>query len=228
MSKDIVCNKYNTYILFILLAQLFNSFLYGFNHNETFKEIRFASEDFSNHILVHRFFFYIGTFIVGHFFSIYGKNSLKKEEIRKKEEIEKKEDIEKKEEREKKIDQNQNGSKNNINKIQIESISNKNLSISESNKGIDKAKAFYIYHDLQNEMKTPNLALHLLLTLIIWIIIEKLIDSYFVTIQDLDFWMIEILIISILNLKFNKKPIYKHQILAIVLSIISSFLKLKQ
>ena len=220
MSKDTVCNKYNTYILFITLARLFDSFIYGFNHNETFKEIRFASEDFSNHILVHRFFYYIGTFILGYFFSVYGKNSLKKEEIKhKKEKKEKKEKIEKKE--------NKNESKHNINKIEIESISDKNLSISESNKGNDKANSLYIYHDLQNEMKTPNLALHLLLTLIIWIIIEKLIDSYFVTIQDLDFWMIEILIISILNLKFKKKPIYKHQIFAIVLSIISSFFKIQ-
>ena len=192
MSKDSVCNKYNTYILFILLAQLLDSFIYGFNHNESFKEIKFASDDFSNHILVHRFFYYIGTFILGHFFNKYEKDSLKKEE-----EIKNKQ--------------------NDINE------SNQNLNMNESYNG----RIRFIHRDAINEMKTVKLGLSLLLTIIIWIIIEKLIDSYFVILQDLDFWMIEILIISILNLKFNKKRIYRHQIFAIVLSIISSFFKIK-
>ena len=202
MSKDKVCNKYYKYILFISLAQLIDSFIYGFNHNESFKEIRFASKKFSNNILVHRFFYYIGTFILGFFLNRYEKNSLKKEEIIN-------------------INQNRNESKNNINKVHIES------NIIEPNTGTNRKKNYYIYNNFITDIKTIKLGLTLLLTLIIWIIIEKSIDSYTIIFQDLDFWMIEILIISILNLKFNKKPIYRHQILAIVLNIISSLFKIK-
>jgi hypothetical protein len=72
-------------------------------------------------------------------------------------------------------------------------------------------------YDRNKKFETNKLSYLTLLTLLVWIIIEKLIDSYFVILQDLDFWIFELLIISILNSRKSRIPIYKHQIFSIIL-----------
>lgn len=87
-----------------------------------------------------------------------------------------------------------------------------------------------IYHDSKNNnYETTNYYLFLyLLTIIIWVLVDQLIDySIFIKIfQDLDFWMIEFIILILLNKYMSYKiQIYRHQICAMLLSIIASLLK---
>ena len=87
-----------------------------------------------------------------------------------------------------------------------------------------------IYHDSKNNnYEVTNTFLFLyLLTIFIWVLVDQLIDySIFLMIfQDLDFWMIEFIILSLLNKCMSYKiQIYRHQICAMLLSIIASLLK---
>ena len=60
----------------------------------------------------------------------------------------------------------------------------------------------------------------------LWVIEENLILIYKETLKDLDFWFLDILIISYFNSKIFKVIIYKHQKFAIIFNIIPSLLKL--
>ena len=64
-----ICNKYNRYIIIITLTELLTSMLYGLNHNETFSEVKIASDTFSRHSLIHEFWNYFGTFIIAIIFN---------------------------------------------------------------------------------------------------------------------------------------------------------------
>ena len=57
--------------------------------------------------------------------------------------------------------------------------------------------------------------------------IDRIIVSYIILLQDLDFWMVELFILDYFNSKLDdyKFQIYKHQKLAMYFSIISSLLK---
>ena len=66
------------------------------------------------------------------------------------------------------------------------------------------------------------------LTIFFWVIVEQTIETIYLKIfQDLDFWMFELIILSLLNkLVFYNNKIYRHQILAIILTIIPAILKI--
>lgn len=64
-----------------------------------------------------------------------------------------------------------------------------------------------------------------LFIIFIWILEEQLMKISIDILQDLDFWMIEILIISFFTLKMFKIEIFKHQIFAMALNIIPCLLK---
>ena len=244
MGNNAIFSKNNGYILLITFSQLLDSFLYGFNHNETFSEIKlikfesgddlkFPKNDFSNHILIHRLFFYIGTFILGFFFTKIENNYFKKDKGNKIEnelngQVNKiiRESNCSDNNIQNELNDIDKESKCNVNKMQNELNANNNKDLKEVNNNNKKFKYNLIYNDLEANLKTDKLLNYFLLTIVIWIIIEKLIDSYFVVLQDLDFWMIELLIISILYYKFNHKEIHIHHIFAIILSIISSFFKI--
>ena len=161
-----VVNKYYIYIVFISLAKIIDSFLYGNNYND----VKLANDGFSKHILMHRLFGYIGTVILS---IILRKNEKKK---------------------------------------------NRQIN--------NNARHKLIYYNLENKKLGMESYIRISLMLSIWIIIERIIDSYFMVLENLDFWMFELLIISILNLKLNKKKLYGHQILGIILNSFCSIFKI--
>ena len=80
-----------------------------------------------------------------------------------------------------------------------------------------------IYYDSKNNNYdvTNTFLSFYLLTIFIWVLVDQLIDySIFLMIfQDLDFWMIEFVILSLLNKYMTYKiKIYRHQIFAMLLS----------
>ena len=176
MGKFISFGKLNKYSIYILVSVVFlicNKVLYGYNHNNSFYEVKlFNNYAFSKHILIHYIFSYFGTFLLGIIFykiHIYKNKSSNKDS---------------------KVNRKSNS--------QIELIYNrKNL--------------FY---------NSDNLHLHILLIIFLWVVEEHLIDIYSNVLKDLDFWMIELLIISYINYKaFNIKP-YAHQYLVLILNIL--------
>ena len=64
-------------------------------------------------------------------------------------------------------------------------------------------------------------------TIFILVIVEQAIETiYLLIFQDLDFWMFELVILALLNkLVFYNSKIYKHQIFAIIMTIIPALLK---
>ena len=88
-------------------------------------------------------------------------------------------------------------------------------------------KKFYIYNDSNGNNLSKCFFCCYFLIIFCWIIEDKLIESYTIILQDLDFWMIELFIITLLNLMFfHIFQIYKHHIFAISLSVIPSLLKI--
>ena len=83
-----------------------------------------------------------------------------------------------------------------------------------------------IYNDITYNYITTESILMLLLMIFFWILTDDLIENYIIIFQDLDFWMFELIFFCLLNYKMNKIKIYKHQLFAIILSLLSSFLKI--
>ena len=83
------------------------------------------------------------------------------------------------------------------------------------------------YTDVEQEkQKTKSFKLLCFYSLIfLWIIEEQLLESFYLIFQDLDFWMIELFIISYLNTKVFKVQIYNHQMFAFFFSLFASLLK---
>ena len=85
-----------------------------------------------------------------------------------------------------------------------------------------------IYIDTEEELKN-NISFKFLclysLIIFIWILEDQLIESFYLIFQDLDFWMIELFIISYLNKKIFKVQIYNHQMFAFFFSLFASLLK---
>ena len=49
-------NKNYIYFVIIILSALLMDCLVGLNHNESFQVVRIGEENFSKHLLIHRFF----------------------------------------------------------------------------------------------------------------------------------------------------------------------------
>ena len=64
MLSYIICNKNYVYIIYLTIAYLINSCIYYFNMNHTFETINISSEAFVSHNFIHRFFSFVGTFII--------------------------------------------------------------------------------------------------------------------------------------------------------------------
>jgi len=70
MGKYISCRQYNTYYKYIILGIFFNillNFIFGFDLNDSFKELLLFSSDgqkkLCKHATAHEIFQYIGIFI---------------------------------------------------------------------------------------------------------------------------------------------------------------------
>ena len=76
-------------------------------------------------------------------------------------------------------------------------------------------------------MKKKSRVINFILILILWIMEENLVLIYVDIFQDLDFWFFELIIISLIYSKYFSFKIYKHQKVAMALSIgVGSILKI--
>ena len=87
-------------------------------------------------------------------------------------------------------------------------------------------KIALIHHNAVKNFKTRKSYIIFLIIIFLWIFQEQLVNLFMHCLKDLDFWMVEILIISIITSKMFKLQIYKHQWLAIFLNIIPCILKI--
>ena len=95
-----------------------------------------------------------------------------------------------------------------------------NSSFSSSN-----SKIKYIYHDNNAYPSKKKTLLNFLFIVFIWILNENLI-KIFSFLKDLDFWMIEIIIISYMTSIMFKTKIYRHHKLVIFLNLIPVLFKI--
>ena len=110
-------------------------------------------------------------------------------------------------------------------KIEI-CCSRKESNLFPSKKQRNSIKLSLIHNDDEEEnFKTYKSFCIFLFIIFLWILEEQLIELFRHTFKDLDFWMIELFIISMINKKMFKTEIFKHQIFAIILNIIPTILK---
>ena len=87
------------------------------------------------------------------------------------------------------------------------------------------SKIELIHYDPEDNIITKKIIIINILIQFSWYI-EELCFVYFkVLLKDIDFWMIELLFLALLNLKIFNLKIYKHQWLAIYISLFSSVSK---
>ena len=96
----------------------------------------------------------------------------------------------------------------------------------ESKKTKIAGKITLIHHNGVKKFSSKKSYIFFLIIIFLWIFQEQLVTSFMHCLKDLDFWMIEILIISLISSKMFNLPIYKHQWLAIFLNIIPCILKI--
>ena len=82
-----------------------------------------------------------------------------------------------------------------------------------------------IHNDLEAYESNHNIMPCLIITFI-WVLEELCIDIYSYALKDLDFWMVELIIITYLNSYMFKKQIYKHQKCAIWFTTFPCLLKI--
>ena len=83
----------------------------------------------------------------------------------------------------------------------------------------------YIHNDIKNNYNLELSIFSFLFIIILWIVEEHLIEICGI-LKDLDFWMIEILIISYITSKMFKQEIYAHQKIVIIYNLLPIFLKI--
>ena len=84
-----------------------------------------------------------------------------------------------------------------------------------------------IYNSLKNNNINAHVSyIYFLLFLFFWIIEEESIPFFMGILKDLDFWMIEILIITYLNHKIFNVQVYKHHLIVIIYNLIPIIFKI--
>ena len=109
-----------------------------------------------------------------------------------------------------------------------EKLSSRSELIDEkNNKAKNSDKNILIFNDkeIENENLPFKSILFYLIIIFCWAVVDDVIEYYIVIFQDLDFWMFELIILSILSIKMFNYEIYKHQILGISLCLFSGLLK---
>ena len=113
-------------------------------------------------------------------------------------------------------------------KKEISNSKNEPPLISINNQDLPNSPIVLIHNieEIEEDFKTEK-AFYIFLSIIfLWVLEEHFIRIYMVILQDLDFWMIEILIISYLTIRMFKIKIFRHQMIAIAISIIPCILKI--
>ena len=90
-------------------------------------------------------------------------------------------------------------------------------------------KLIYYFDNKNNNQDMTNKYLFFyILTIFFWVLLEQTIEIIYLKIfQDLDFWMFELIILALFNkLVFYNSKIYRHQILAIIMTIFPALLKI--
>ena len=84
------------------------------------------------------------------------------------------------------------------------------------------------YENLNNEkyLKSKGSYFGYLTIMFLWIANELAIEIYCYLLKDLDFWMLELLIVTYLNAKMFKLEVYAHQIFSLFFTIFPSILKI--
>ena len=82
-----------------------------------------------------------------------------------------------------------------------------------------------IHNNGEKKINTKSNYFLLLFIIFLWILEEQLIDIYSYALKDLDFWMVELLIVTYFSASMFNIQIYNHQKFAIWLSIIPCLLK---
>ena len=84
-----------------------------------------------------------------------------------------------------------------------------------------------LIHNNAEDFETNNYNYYILLIIIIiMIVVEELLVFYIYALKDLDFWMVELIIITSFNSRMFQMQIYEHQKFAIYLSFLPCLLKL--
>ena len=86
------------------------------------------------------------------------------------------------------------------------------------------SKIVYIHHKVTNMTFSKNTFYCFIFLIFIWIVEEHLIEIY-TFLKDLDFWMLEIIIVTLLNSKMFNLEIFRHQKLTLFFNIIPVILK---
>ena len=103
---------------------------------------------------------------------------------------------------------------------------NKFYKSKNSNKNQNYLGIKLIYNDYEEEKKTTKLGCYCLLIYTLWIIGELLFVVFDLVFQDLDFWMIEICIITFYSSRLFKTKVNNHHKVAMWLNIIPFILKI--
>jgi hypothetical protein len=87
---------------------------------------------------------------------------------------------------------------------------------------ISENQSLHIKKEKYSEVSKQYLGLIVFLL----VLFEQIIDKYNCILSHLDFWMIELIIISFLSSKILKKPIYKHQKFVLIFNLIPIIFKI--
>ena len=102
------------------------------------------------------------------------------------------------------------------------------LLVNRIKKGTFKLSFFYenknIKVDITNDSKISFW--FCLIIIILWIIEDSMVNAYKSNFTDLDFWMLELLILTYLNSIICKQQIYKHQKLSIYINLVICMVKI--
>ena len=202
MSPPISCGKINKSLLFILLmsiSSIINKYLYGFTYIECFYVMNIYKSLYNAIIDPNKTDFPHHR-LFDPLFDYLGVIFLSLLIPKQKEKEEKDDNIEELEPEE------------NSEKIRIFSM-NPALKLKKN--------------ELKNYLYNKKGILIFILILILWIVEENLVLIYVDIFQDLDFWFFELIIISLIYSKYFSFKIYKHQKVAMALSIcLGSILKI--
>jgi len=106
-------------------------------------------------------------------------------------------------------------------KSQKSSSSDRNSGSNNSNLGIQ-----LIYEDYESFSYSNRFVLKLLFLILLWVIEEKFTEKLNNILKHIDFWMFEFIFLIIFCKKYFKLEIYRHQILAMLLTIFPLTLKI--
>ena len=210
------CNKYFIYIFLSIFFHILNDTLYGFNYNDYFLDVKFIDTEtqdyFSWHDLIHKIFSFIGTIFIAYFFNKYELLASQRETANTN-------NIN---------NDNNNDNDNDNDKDNDNNNDNDNDNDNESeNKDKKTLKITLIHNEFDDIIYADNYSFTIcFIVIFLWIIGEELIDTFILALKDLDFWMFELIIITIFSIKMFKVEIYKHQIFAMWFCIVPCILKI--